>query len=64
MILSILDERLPMELSDKIYHILHRSTMKDICIIINFKIVFVLVGKRMSFLICEHQNYFSVLDVF
>ena len=64
MVLNILDERLPMELSDMIYHILHRSLMRDICVIINHKIVFVLVGEKLSFLICEYQNYYTVLDVF
>lgn len=64
MVLNILDERLPMELSDKIYHILHRSLMRDISVIINHKIVFVLVGEKLSFLICEYQNFYTVLDVF
>lgn len=64
MIMQILDSRLPMELSDKIYRMFHESVMRDICIIINFKIVFVLVGTRLSFLICEGMNYYSLLDVF
>lgn len=64
MIIKFLDERLPMELSDKIYRMLHRSIMRDICIIINYKIVFVIVGERMSFLVCEGQSYYCVLDVF
>ena len=62
--MQILDSRLPMELSDKIYRMFHESVMRDICIIINFKIVFVLVGTRLSFLICEGMNYYSLLDVF
>ena len=64
MIMQILDSRLPMELSDKIYRMFHESVMREICIIINFKIVFVLVGTRLSFLICEGMNYYSLLDVF
>ena len=64
MIMQILDSRLPLELSDKIYRLLHRSIMRDICIIINYKIVFVLFQERMSFLVCERQSYYSVLDVF
>ena len=64
MIIKMLDDRLPLELTDLIYHQIHRSLMRDICIIIQHKIVFVLVKKRMSFLVCENQNYYSALDVF
>ncbi len=64
MTISIIDEMLPIELTDKIYYMLHRSIMRDISIIIKHKIVFVLVGERMSFLVCESQNFYSVLDVF
>ena len=64
MTINILDERLPMELTDKIYYMLHRSVMRDISIIIKHKIVFVLVGERISFLVCEYQNYYDILDVF
>jgi len=62
MIMKFLDDRLPIELTDMIYYKLHRLVMKDICVIINYKIVFVMVGERMSFLICENQNYYSVLN--
>ena len=62
--MKILNDRLPIELGDIIYRELHRSIMKDICIIIQHKIVFVLVKKRMSFLVCEGMNYYSALDVF
>lgn len=62
--MKMLDDRLPLELTDLIYHQIHRSLMRDICIIIQHKIVFVLVKKRMSFLVCENQNYYSALDVF
>ena len=64
MIIKFLDDSLPNELTDKIYRELHRSVMNDICIIIKYKIVFVLVGNRMSFLVCEYQNYYCALDVF
>lgn len=64
MIIQFLDKRLPRELTDKIYRLLHRSIMREICIIINYKIVFVLVGEKLSFLICEGMNYYSLLDVF
>ena len=59
MIIKLLDDRLPIELSDKIYYMLHRSIMKDISIIINYKIVFVLVGNKLSFLISasKHCNF-------
>jgi len=62
MIIKFLDDRLPNELTDKIYRELHRSVMNDICIIIKYKIVFVMVGNRMSFLVCEYQNYYSALN--
>ena len=62
--MEILDDRLPIELADLIYRDIHKSIMRDICIIIKHKIVFVLVKERMSFLVCEHQNYYSALDVF
>lgn len=62
MIMKFLDERLPVELTDIIYRKLHRALMRDICVIIHHKIVFVLVRDRMSFLICENQNYYSVLN--
>ena len=64
MIIKFLDERLPMELTDLIYREFHRSVMGEISIIINHKIVFILVEERMSFLVCENQNYYSALDVF
>ena len=64
MIIKFLDERLPMELTDMIYREFHRSVMGEISIIINHKIVFILVEERMSFLVCENQNYYSALDVF
>ena len=64
MIIKFLDERLPMELTDLIYREFHRSVMGEISIIINHKIVFILVEDRMSFLVCENQNYYSALDVF
>lgn len=64
MIIKVLDDRLPVELADLIYRDIHRSIMREINIIINHKIVFVLVKERMSFLVCEHQNYYSALDVF
>lgn len=62
--MTLLNDRLPMELGDIIYNMLHKSLMRDICTIINHKIVFVLVKERMSFLICETQNYYTALDVF
>jgi len=60
--LHILDQKLPTELSDMIYKMLHESIMRDICKIIKHKIVFVMCGNKMSFLICEHQNYYYLLD--
>jgi len=62
MILSILDEYLPIEITDKIYKEFHRNCMRDIGIILRHKIVFVLVGERISFLICEGQSYTNYYD--
>lgn len=64
--IQYLDKFLPVELSDKIYRELHRSIMNDICEIIDFKIVFIVVSEdeqsRMSWLVCEQQNYYYLLD--
>ena len=62
MVLNYLDRHLPTELSDMIYRMVHESIMRDICEIIKHKIVFVFVGDRMSFLICEGQNFYYLLD--
>ena len=62
MVLNYLDRHLPTELSDMIYRMVHESIMRDVCEIIKHKIVFVFVGDRMSFLICEGQNFYYLLD--
>lgn len=59
--IDILDEYLPNEITDIIYKKFHRCCMREITIILSHKIVFVLVEERISFLICENQNYFSPL---
>lgn len=46
MIIKVLDDRLPVEIADLIYRDIHRSIQRDINIIINHKIVFVLVKER------------------
>tara|TARA_R110000787_G_scaffold45646_5_gene111368 strand:- start:1291 stop:1485 length:195 start_codon:yes stop_codon:yes gene_type:complete len=63
MVIKELDYFLPMELSDLIYTYLHRSLMRDVRTIIEKKIVFILVDGRLSFLVCEGQNYYSELEV-
>ena len=60
--LHLLDRHLPTELSDMIYRMVHESIMREVCQIIKHKIVFVFVGNRMSFLICEGQNFYYLLD--
>ena len=60
--IAILDEYLPIEITDKIYKEFHRSCMRDIAVILRHKIVFVLVGDRISFLICEGQSYTNYYD--
>ena len=37
--------------------------MNDICEIINHKMVFIITDEKLSFLVCETQNYYSVLQV-
>ena len=58
----ILDEYLPYEITDKIYKEFHRDCMRDIGIMLRYKIVFVSVGDRLSFLICEGQSYTNYYD--
>jgi len=63
MIIALLDRYLPVELTDKIFKILHEMYMRDLRKIINHKIVFTLYdNNRISFLVCEQQNYYQVLD--
>lgn len=73
MVIHLLDRYLPIELTDKIYKQVHQSCMRDICEIINYKIVFTLYWMnendnfnydkaKMSFLVCENQNYYMCLD--
>ena len=63
MTIAYLDYHLPEELTDKIYREIHKQIMREISIILKYKTVFIMVGDRMSFLVCETQNYYSVLDV-
>lgn len=64
--IGILDEYLPIEITDKIYKEFHRSCMRDIAVILRYKIVFMLVREagrfRLSFLICEGQSYTNYYD--
>ena len=68
MVLNLLDKFLPIELTDKIYKILHQSIMKDVCEIINFKMVFIMVydsedgESKMSWILSENQNYYKLLN--
>ena len=61
MSIEYLDRLLPEELTDMIYKELHRSCMRDISNTLKYKTVFVLVEGRLSFLVCETQNYYSCL---
>jgi hypothetical protein len=60
--ITILDEYVPLEIANLIYKKFHRDCMKDIGIILRYKIVFVIVGERLSFLICEGQSYENYYD--
>jgi len=65
MTIEILDNLLPIELTDIIYKHFHREKMREISEILRYKIVFVLVKGHLSFLVCEGQrfeNYYSALD--
>ena len=62
MSIEYLDRLLPEEITDLIYRELHRSCMRDISNTLKYKTVFVLVEGRLSFLVCETQNYYSVLS--
>jgi len=68
MVLNLLDKFLPIELTDKIYKELHQSIMRDICEIINFKMVFIMVydsedgESKMSWILSENQNYYKLLN--
>jgi hypothetical protein len=61
--ISFLDNLLPIDLVEIIARKLHNIYMTDICKIINFKIVFILADKKLNFLVCENQNYYSILEV-
>ena len=61
--ISFLDRLLPLELIEIIARKLHNDYMNDICQIINFKMVFILTDEKLSFLVCESQNYYSALEV-
>ena len=67
MTINYLDRFLPVEISDLIYKKLHQSLMADICETINHKIVWTCLLDdnfepcRISFLICESQNYYQML---
>ncbi len=68
-VIALLDRHLPTELTDKIYKMIHQSCMREVCNIIKYKMVFICSidevtkePKKMSFLICEKQNYYYVLN--
>ena len=60
--IDILDEYFPLEIANLIYKKFHRDCMREISTILSHKIVFVLVGERISFLICEGQKYTNYYD--
>lgn len=60
--ISFLDNLLPPELVEIIAKQLHASYIQDICQIINHKIVFILADQKLSWLVCENQNYYSPLQ--
>tara|TARA_R100000541_G_C1840582_1_gene75834 strand:- start:238 stop:453 length:216 start_codon:yes stop_codon:yes gene_type:complete len=61
--ISFLENHLPIELVEIIARKLHALYIKDICEIINHKIVFIITDEKISWLVCETQNYYSVLEV-
>jgi hypothetical protein len=61
--ISFLENHLPQELVEIIARQLHASYIKDICETINHKMVFILADQKLSFLVCESQNYYSALEL-
>ena len=61
--ICFLERHLPLELVEIISRNLHALYIKDICEIINHKIVFIIADKKLSWLVCSTQNYYSVLEV-
>lgn len=61
--ISFLERILPIELVEIVARNLHKSYMQDICEIINYKIVFIIADNKMSWLACEYQNRYSVLEI-
>ena len=64
MIINYLDKHLPVEITDIIYKMFHKSCMRDICNTIQYKVVFILTENeinKLSFLVCENQNYYYLL---
>ena len=71
--INYLDKYLPIELTDKIYKIVHELYMKEIIEIIKYKIVYTLYwdnrekninNSKISFLVSEKQNYYKCLESF
>tara|TARA_R110000822_G_scaffold37678_5_gene105335 strand:- start:1777 stop:1983 length:207 start_codon:yes stop_codon:yes gene_type:complete len=61
--ISFLEHILPLELVEIVALHLHRQYMKDVIEIINYKIVFIMTSERMSFLVCERQNYYKAIEI-
>jgi len=71
--INYLDKYLPIELTDKIWRIVHELYMKEIIEIIKYKIVYTLYwndrdkninNSKISFLVSEKQNYYKCLESF
>ena len=69
--INYLDKYLPIELTDKIWRIVHELYMKEIIEIIKYKIVYTLYwndrdkninNSKISFLVSEKQNYYKCLE--
>ncbi len=58
----ILEKNLPSELVHIICKMIHNTYMKTICEILNHKIVWVKSNNKISYLICENQNYYKTLN--
>ena len=69
--INYLDKYLPIELTDKIWRLVHELYMKEIIEIIKYKIVYTLYwedrdkninNSKISFLVSENQNYYKCLE--
>ena len=55
--------RLPTELGDKIARLVHEMNMQPVFETIKYRMVFTVHRGKLSFLVCESQNYYLCLHI-